>query len=304
MPAALIAVAVLGFPTLFVIYLRESDAVRDLPARMIVLAAVLGAALGVGWALLTGASVARSHSVALGAGMAGARMMRDGLGIPLAGAILMLVPVLVVRLLGPPTREALDGFMIGALGALMFTGAATLTRLVPQLQTGVVSSNPMSSYLVEAGIRGITMPLIAAAFGGLIGAALWFTRPESKRDHHPGVVRAVLVSFAAAVFLVYVALGMVDVLRLRQWLMLALYLVLAVVAVMLLRVGLHLAMLHEAHDEIAAGEPLLCPHCGHIVPDMAFCPVCGVATRASSRTSRALRRNVRPQPVDPERGQP
>lgn len=304
MPAALIAVAVLGFPTLFVIYLRESDAVRDLPARLIVLAAVLGVALGVGWALLTGAAVARSHSVALGAGMAGARMMRDGLGIPLAGAILMLVPVLVVRLLGPPTREALDGFMIGALGALMFTGAATLTRLVPQLQTGVVSSNPMSSYLVEAGIRGVTMPLIAAAFGGLIGAALWFTRPESKRDHHPGVVRAVLVSFAAAVFVVYVALGMVDVLRLRQWLMLALYLVVAVVAVMLLRVGLHLAMLHEAHDEIAAGEPLLCPHCGHIVPDMAFCPVCGVATRASSRSSRALRRNVRPQPVDPERGQP
>jgi hypothetical protein len=30
----------------------------------------------------------------------------------------------IVRLLRPPTREALDGFMIGALGALSFTAAS------------------------------------------------------------------------------------------------------------------------------------------------------------------------------------
>ena len=94
------------------------------------------------------------------------------------------------------------------------------------------------------------------------------------------------MSFAVAVLVVYLGLGLIDVAHFPQVLMLVLYLALAAVALFLLRVGLHLALLHEAHDEIQSDEPLLCPHCGHVVPDMAFCPACGVATRASSRSSR------------------
>ena len=92
----------------------------------------MSVALGVGWVLLTGAMVARSYGVPLGASVMGYRMLRDGLAIPLGGVILMLLPAVIVRLLRPPTREALDGFIIGALGALTFTAAATLTRLAPQ----------------------------------------------------------------------------------------------------------------------------------------------------------------------------
>ncbi len=302
MPGALVAVSAFGFPFLFLLYLRESDATHDLPTRSWVLAAALGIGLGVGWVLLTGAAVARSYGIALGAGIVGARMVREGIGIPLGGVILMLMPAVIVRLLRPPTREALDGFMIGALGALMFTAAATLTRLAPQFGTGVVTRRPMDSLLVEAGIRGVAVPLTAAAAGGLIGAALWFKRPPSKEKQHPGVVRALLVAFAGAVLVVYLGLGLVDVSHFPQVLMLALYLVVAAVALFLLRVGLHLALLHEAHDEIHSDEPLLCPHCGHVVPDMAFCPACGVATRASSRSSRSARRDQRPVRSEPDQG--
>jgi hypothetical protein len=294
MPGALVAVSALGLPFLFVLYLRESDGFDDIPARTWVLTAVIGVVLGVGWVMLTGMMVARSYGIALGAGVVGARMLRTGIGIPLGGVILMLLPAVIVRLLRPPTRESLDGFMIGALGALSYTAAATLTRLAPQFGSGVVSKRPMDSLLVEAGIRGIAVPLTAAAAGGLIGAALWFKRPPSKENQHPGVVRALLVSFAVAVLAVYVGLGLIDVAHFPQVLMLAIYLVLAAVALFLLRVGLHLALLHEAHDEIQSDEPLLCPHCGHVVPDMAFCPACGVATRASSRSSRSARRDQRP----------
>ncbi|HEX2284034.1 MAG TPA: zinc ribbon domain-containing protein [Mycobacterium sp.] len=294
LPAALITVAALGLPLLFLIYLRESDAFRDYPVATLVLTAALGVGLAVGWVLLTGAAVAHSYGVALGSGIVGARMWRDGIAIPLGGVILMLLPAVVVRLMRPPTREALDGFMIGALGALSFTAAATLTRLAPQFGTGVVSKRPMESLIVEAGIRGVAVPLTAAAAGGLIGAALWFRRPPSKEHQRPGVVRLVLVLFAAAVLAVYLGLGLIDVARFPQMLMLVLYLALALVALFLLRIGVHLALLHEAHDEIQADEPLLCPHCGHVVPDMAFCPACGVATRASSRSSRKMRREARP----------
>ena len=294
MPGALVTVEALGFPFLFVLYLVESDGFRDIPTPMWVLTAALGVGLGVGWVLLTGMMVARSYGIELGADVGGARMVRTGIAIPLGGVILMLMPALIVRLLRPPTREALDGFMVGALGALSFTAAATLARLAPQFVTGVVSRRPMDSLLVEAGIRGVAVPLTAAAAGGLIGAALWFTRPPSKEKQHPGVVRALLVFFAVAVLVVYVGLGLIDVSHFPQVLMLVLYLAVAAVALFLLRVGLQLALLHEAHDEIQSDEPLLCPHCGHVVPDMAFCPACGVATRASSRSSRTSRRDTRP----------
>ena len=298
LPGALVTVEALGIPFLFVLYLRESDGFRDIPTRTWVLTAVLGIGLAIGWVLLTGTMVARSYGIELGAGISGTRMLRTGIGIPLGGVILMLMPAVIVRLLRPPTREALDGFMVGALGALSYTAAATLTRLAPQFGTGVVSRRPMDSLIVEAGIRGVAVPLTAAAAGGLIGAALWFTRPPTKKNQHPGVVRALLVFFAVAVLVVYVGLGLIDVSHFPQVLMLALYLVLAAVALFLLRVGLQLALLHEAHDEIQSDEPLLCPHCGHVVPDMAFCPACGVATRASSRSSRTARRDTRPVRTD------
>jgi hypothetical protein len=294
LPAALITVAALGLPVLYVIYLRESDAFRDFPFRTLLLTVGLGIALGVGWVTLTGAMVAHSYGIGIGTAIVGMRMVRVGILIPLGGVILMLLPAAIVRVLRPPSREALDGFMIGVLGALTFTAAATLTRLSPQFGTGVVSKRPMASLLVEAGIRGVAVPLIAAAAGGLIGAALWFTRPDSKKKQHPGIVRLVLVALASAILAVFLSLGLIDIARFPQVLMLALYLVLAVVALLLLRVGLHLALLHEAHDEIRSDEPLLCTHCGHVVPDMAFCPACGVATRASSRSSRRSRRDARP----------
>jgi hypothetical protein len=299
LPAGLVTVAALGLPLLFVLYLRESDAFRDFPIRILVLTTVLAVGLAVGWALLTGAMFAKSYGVGLGSAIVGGRLLRMGIVIPLGGVILMLLPAVLIRTLRPPSREALDGFMIGALGALTFTAAATLTRLAPQFGTGVVSGRPMDSLLVEAGIRGVAVPLTAAAAGGLIGAALWFTRPPSKRDQRPGMVRLVLVGFGVAVLTLYLGLGLIDVAHFPQVLMLALYLTLATVALFLLRLGLHLALLHEAHDEIRSDEPLLCPHCGHVVPDMAFCPACGVATRASSRSSRRTRREARPVRGDP-----
>jgi hypothetical protein len=162
----------------------------------------------------------------------------------------------------------------------------------------VNKARPMDGLLVEAGIRGIAVPLTSACVGGLIGAALWFTRPENKKEKGRKYVRLVLISLALILIAMYAGLGLIDVARVPQLLQLAVHLTIAAIAVMALRVGLHLALLHEAHDEVHEDEPILCPHCGHVVPDMAFCPACGAATHAASRSSRQVRRDSRPVRID------
>jgi hypothetical protein len=300
LPAALITIAALGLPLLFLIYLQESDVYNDVPTGTLVATAGLGIALGVGWVLLTGAMIAQAYDVGLGEGIAGSRILRDGLGVPIAGLLLMLVPAVLVRLVRPGPRESLDGFAIGALGALMFTAAAQMTRLAPQFSGGMIAkSRPISGLIVEAGIRGVTVPLTAAAVGGLIGTALWFTRPANKKNQHRSYVSIALIVFALAVMTMYALLGLVDVARFPQILQLALHFAVAAAALLALRVGLHLALLHEDHDEILSDEPLLCQQCGHVVPDMAFCAACGAATRASSRSSRESRRSIRPVRTEP-----
>jgi hypothetical protein len=286
--APLIAVGALGFPLLFLLYLHETDVDDDLPASSLALTAALGVGLGVGWALLTGSIVADSYDVALSDGTAESHPLIVGLVIPAGSAVLMVLPAVVVRLLRPATRESLDGFVIGALGAIAFVAAATLTRLAPQLATGPTAQDqPVSELLAEAGIQGVAMPLTAAAAGGLVGVALWFSRPAGM-DRRPAVV--LLASSFVVVIGLCVALGLSEVAAFANGLHFGLHVLVAIVALLALRIGVQAALLHEAHDEMNPEAQVLCPHCDHVVPDTAFCPNCGVATRAASRTARATRR--------------
>jgi RsiW-degrading membrane proteinase PrsW (M82 family) len=286
--APLIAVSALGLPIVFVFYLREADVFADLPIRSLVLTAVLGAALGVTFALLTGGIVATEYDVALGDAEPDDNALLAGLAMPAGGALLMLVPTVVVRLLRPASRESLDGFVIGALGALGFAATATLTRLAPQFATGprADADRPVSGLLAQAGIQGVAAPLTAAAAGGLVGTALWFTRSGPDRLH-----RVMVVSSLVVVLALYAALGAMDVTPLLQGFHFGLHLLIAVVALLALRIGIQTALLYEAQDETDPRSHVLCPHCDHVVPDMVFCPNCGVAARAASRTSRAARRS-------------
>src|SRR3954452_9139584 len=87
--APLIAISALGFPLLFLLYLHESDLDDDVPVGSLVLTVALGAGLGAGWALLTGAIVAHSYDVALSEGTTEGHSIIEGLGIPAGGAMLM-----------------------------------------------------------------------------------------------------------------------------------------------------------------------------------------------------------------------
>lgn len=284
--APLIATAALGLPVLFVIYLREADARRDQPIRTLAATAILGIALGAGWAQIIGVIVSHSYDVAMGFDEDLGHALLEGVTIPVSGALVMLAPAVLVRLLRPPVKEALDGFVIGSLASVSFIVAATLVRLAPQLATGPVAQDrTIGALLVEAGIQGVAVPVMALAAGGLVGTALWLSRTR------------VLVTSVLVVVVLFAGLGLLEAAPIPEGLQLGLHLVFAALALLALRIGLQVALLTEGPDATPSpNQQILCPQCDHVVPDMAFCPNCGITARAASRTSRASRRGDRPRP--------
>ncbi len=286
--APLIATCVLGFPSVVLAYLHHVDARRDLSTRWLLVTAGIGVALGVAWGLIGGGIVADGSDVGLDTGLTRGSVLLQGLTIPVAGALLMLVPALLARAARTGTRESLDGYSIGLLGATAFTAATTMARLAPQLATGpFTDGQPLSATIVEAGIRGLAMPLTAAATGGFVGIALWFNGRADGHDRGPAprtVGPAIVLTM-----LLYAAMGLSELLPVADDIHLVLHLVISAVALSVLRGAVQAAVLREAHRETPAG-PVLCMHCDHIVPGLPFCPSCGVATAATSRSSRDSRR--------------
>ncbi len=290
----MVAIATFAPLLLFAIYLSETGVIADVPWRVWALTVALGIATGVGWALLTAAIVIESYSLGLGSEPPTAHLVRDALVIPFGGLLVMQLPTILVRLTRPPIRESLYGFVIGVLGALVFAVTVTMIRLVQEIGAGItLSGQSLTDLLIEAGVRGLTLPLTAASVSGLVGIGLWFSAP-------PGVSRVRQVATGGLILVVaaaaYANVGLVEVLAIASELQFLVHLVLALAAVVALRVGMQVAVLHEPQDPPQPELPILCPGCGHVVPDVAFCPACGVASHASSQASRAARRRDRPQP--------
>lgn len=288
--------ATFAAPLLFTIYLVETGLIADLPRRVWLLTFIVGVAVGVAWAIGTTAVVADAYSLGLGTEVPTARLVRDAVIIPFGGLLALQLPVVLIRLTRPPHRDSLYGFVVGAIGATMFAAAATLVRLIPQLREGFQNADqPVADMLLEAGVRAVTMPVVAAAVGGLVGAALWYAPGDgSGRRRLLAVIGLGSVTAAA----VYACVGLVEALRIAPYIQFLVHAAIALLSLLALRVGLQLAMLNERHETLHPELPIQCPECGHVVPDMAFCPACGVAAQASSRLSRALRRRDRPQPSE------
>ncbi|RDH74194.1 zinc ribbon domain-containing protein [Mycolicibacterium moriokaense] len=276
-----LAISALGLPLVFVLYLYESGVYRDLTLRSLVPTALLGVALGAGWALATGSLVSDLYDVSLADADSRRLATVVGIAVPVGGAVLMLVPAVVMRFVRGG-RESLDGYVIGALGAVSFTAAAVLVRVAPQFATGVTAGDrPATVLLVQAGVQGIAVPLTAAATGGLVGAAVWFGRWRP-------VVWAVL-----ATLVLYAVLGVAEVTPALEGLHLGAHLMMTVIALLALRIGLQYCLLNEAHE---AGDPdsqVLCGQCEHTVADTAFCSNCGAAAAVATRAPATAGRQTR-----------
>ena len=293
----LIAVAAVGLPLLFQLYVIEAGPYGDDVLVPTFVTLVVGAALGVAWAQIGGPYVQHDLMPTLQWSLTTRGALAAAVLVPVTGQLLMCVP-LIMLLVRRRSTEALDGFVIGAAGALGFTAAATIANLSSRLSGGILAHQPFVDVISQALIRGVSVPLVAAFATGLFGATAWVRRRTAAAPTAAsGVWLTSPIGALVLALLVQIGLGFTDIARLSQPVVVVVHLGAVVVLMAFLRLGLHYVLLHEHHD-FAIGPPRACTSCRHVVPAMPFCPQCGVAQNAMSRAHRK-REQIR---VDNEAG--
>lgn len=283
--APAIAVSALGIPLLFQLYIYEANLYDEEPLFATLVTIGLGAVLGVGWSLLTSHYVTDASRVTLVGGAKSTTHVVLAALVPAGSQLLMVVPVALMWLLRRSRyRESMDGFVFGSAGALGFVAAAVITDLAPELKAGVRAHGATADLLVQTVVHGIALPIVAACATGLIGAALWLQRDEGANDR-PGRLFTLWPVALLVALAVQVGLGYTDVSTPGNAVVVVAHLAAAAAYIVALRVGLHHVLLHEAHD-VRIGPPRVCHHCHHVVPEAPFCPNCGAAEVAMSRSSR------------------
>jgi hypothetical protein len=283
--APLIAVSALSVPLLFLIYIWEVDPYEGSFLLPTLICLVLGAALGAGWAIVGGSYVDKALIPSLTSSLTSGSSIVAAVAVPGIGALLMCVPMVIVRRIQQGPIESLDGFVAGATGALGFTLAATIDLMSPWLSNGQLTHQSFLANITQVILRGVTLPLIGALATGFVGMAFWAKVGGSRATSARGLWLTSPVVALILSLIIQIGLGFTDLAALPDAVVIGIHVGALAVLAVAMRVGLHYVLLHEAL-EVTIGAPRVCANCSHLVPAMAFCPQCGVAERAIARPHR------------------
>jgi RsiW-degrading membrane proteinase PrsW (M82 family) len=289
-----IALAALAVPLIYLLQLYEVEVYEDEPVLIIGTTLIVGVVLGALWAHFSGPIVTKILLQDNTLGTSPGRLLVGGVILPLAAQILMVAGGLALYF-RRRYDEALDGFTFGVAGALGFTAASTIIYLWPELNQGLVSSATQTESVLDALFRGVLTPFVNASLAGIICGALWLRRGATRRVPYHWLVVG-LIPAIVVVVAIRVLLGLESVIYLDTLTGVATWGAAAIFLLVWVRVVLHYMLLTEA-VEVPIGPEGLCSHCHHIVPRMAFCPNCGIATRATpksgaGRINRAVRQGA------------
>jgi hypothetical protein len=285
-----VLLAATAVPVLYLLYLYEVEVYESSPLLVLGPTFGLGLVLGAGFAELTGKEVTGAVITETLRGVQARDLFVKGILLPLIAQALMLAGVLLLRL-SRRFDEALDGFAFGVAGALAFVLASTLVNLWPELSQGLVSDRQVTDTATEIIQRGLLIPVVYATGTGLIGASLWLRRGRTRDPQwrHTGLAATLAVVLAADL-----GLGVLAVLESRPAVVITVTAAVACALLLRARVALHTMLMAEVAADVPIGEAVPCTHCHHLVPRMAFCAYCGIATRATPKSgSGRLDRKVR-----------
>lgn len=279
--APAIALAAVAVPVLYLVYLYEVEVYENEPVLVVGLTVLGGAVLGAVWAYLTGSTITEQGMLIAAFGVSLDRVLVAGVLLPVLAQVVMLAPAMLLFVLRLRRYdEALDGFTFGAASALGFTLAATFVNLFPELTGPLIKVGSVDN-AIDILVRGLLVPLVNASTTGLICAAVWLLRGRSRGEMRH--LLASLPSNAITAVLAQALLGVSAVALIHSSEHLVLYGLVTLILLLLVRFALHSMLLAEA-VEVQIGPPSPCSNCHYVVPRMAFCPNCGIATRATPKT--------------------
>lgn len=277
-----IVLAALLVPVLYLIYffVAEVHGGEPMPvlAGTFVAGIVLGAAMSLGFyrVILSQTRVVFAPRASF--------VLLTAVGLTILGQVLMLVGPLVLFFIRPHFDDLLDGLVFGAASGLGFAAAQSV------IYSWILIAGPFQrggadfSWALPLIRIALLVPLLDAATTGLICAAIWL-----RRDPHPpahalplftAVPVAVLLGFLGQIIPAVGSVLFGGQIRSLVWYA-------ATLAVLLLvdRTVLHVGLIEKARP-LGHGSTLICPHCGHRIPDVAFCPHCGIALHSIARRDR------------------
>jgi zinc-ribbon domain len=272
--------ASVALPVLLLLYLHDHDVWEDEPVIAITLGVIVAIGMGIGVGFLANAFSNSSLS---------SLVLRS---LPSAGTVLatgLLVPIVVFVALSivtgaltsrPSFSHAVDAVNFGAAAAAALALGESLTVQHGAFSGIALTSTDPATDAFIALTLGFAKPIIYAGAAALP----WLARqrhgwsPRVVQGAVAGLILVVLYHLGSTLLNPYGTRGVV--------LTFLVAVVLASVAILILRTSLHVALLDEANATVLAGaspkrraaEGSPCAHCGlMLLEDASFCVACGTA---------------------------
>ncbi len=272
-PVALAAGAFI-VPLLLVVYIYDVDDFEDEPIRVtaytIAWGVIAGAVFGfVLRAMFPGVNPLIGEDLITG-------VLKTGV-MPLIGGALALAGPLILL----PYRkfnDVLDGATFGATAGATFAGAQVIVQSIDLFSAGLHPGGDVGSWVIRILLHSVLIPIILGCAVGSVAGAFWlrYRAPVPDRGKLGAVGNPLMALLMAALLLLASSVGLN---LLKDIPSLLIESVLAAVALIWLRLVIHLGLLEEI-IEVAEGPPVTCANCGKETPRGTFCAACGVSLRA------------------------
>ncbi len=283
-PIAIVAAALI-VPALYLVYFFVVEVYESEPISVIALTFVAGGLLGA----LMNLGLYRYTTSTMRFSVQGlvpqyGYLILTALIAPIVGQLLMLVGPLILYFTRRRLNEMLDGLVFGVASGLGFATAQSVILYWLLIRGSLQPVGSTVSWALPIIRIAFVIPLLFAGATGLICAVIWLRRDPTAPRREMGPLASLPVAIAIALLAQIIpAVGVTfyggQVLNLL-W-----YGAAVIALILIVRHVLHVGLIEKA-SALGHGGTLKCPHCLHTVPDVPFCPNCGIALRSISRRHR------------------